>query len=98
MHSPRPPVAITIPSLKPPHEDAMADTRASRKPIKDADLDAVGSFLHEHLNPGISAEAFAQAFRYAWYPEKPNNGFMLEAHGSIVGVLGAIYSKRKVNG
>ncbi|KAA2244393.1 GNAT family N-acetyltransferase [Salinarimonas soli] len=70
----------------------------SLRPIDDADLPAVGVFLNRHLNAGASPERYADAFRYRWPARRPNHGFLLEENGAIVGMLGAIYSKREIRG
>ncbi len=68
------------------------------EPILDADLDAVGDFLHRSHDPTRSAAAWARLFRYPWERCKPNNGFCLRHNGAIVGVAGAIYSDQVVRG
>jgi len=71
---------------------------ASLRPIDRADLNAVGKFLHRHLNAHIPTEIYTEAFKYNWPARKPNFGFMLEDKGRIVGVLGAVYSTRIIQG
>jgi hypothetical protein len=67
-------------------------------PISDIDLPAATLFMREHLNPAIPHETWMAAFRRGWLPDKPNNGFMLQDDGRIVGVLGAIYSEQLIGG
>jgi len=67
-------------------------------PVSDADLPDVTQFMRQHLNSAIPQDAWTAAFRRAWLPDKPNNGFMLKDDGRIVGVLGAIYSEQLING
>lgn len=73
-------------------------SRPTLEPILDADLDEFATFLNRHLDPGISAAAFATAFRHPWAANKPNNGFVLREDGELVGGLGAIYSDQVVRG
>lgn len=70
----------------------------ARKPLVEAigeeALDALGAFLHEHLNPKHSPEAWVRQFRAALRPESPNYGYMLRDEGRIVGAIGALYVRR----
>lgn len=62
----------------------------------DSDIEAVARFLHEHLNPGITPEAWARSFDYPWMPDRPNNGFRLMDGPRLVGVLVGYYSERRL--
>jgi hypothetical protein len=70
----------------------------SLHPIRDADLPEFCAFLTEHLSAERTPEAWAQAFLQGWYPDKPNNGFLIRHDGRIVGGIGAIYAERMVRG
>jgi hypothetical protein len=68
------------------------------EPIGDDDLPEFCRFLTENLSAERTPEAWAQAFRQTWCPNKPNNGFLLRQDGRIVGGIGAIYAERVVRG
>lgn len=69
------------------------------KPILAEDIDAVGHFLNEHLNPRISAQAWGASLRQPWLSEPPNHGMQLVTpEGERVGVLLALYSEQLVDG
>lgn len=69
------------------------------EPIRDEDLPAFCAFLHTHLNPTLSADVWADAFRQNWGVDKPNNGFLIrDDAGNIVGGIGAIYAAYPVRG
>lgn len=68
------------------------------EPIRDSDLPGFCRFLTRNLSNARSAEAWADAFRQDWIADKPNNGFMLQADGEIVGGIGAIYAQYMVRG
>jgi len=70
----------------------------SLHPIRDEDLPDFCRFLTENLSAERTPEAWAQAFRQNWYPDKPNNGFLIRQDGRIVGGIGAIYAERLVRG
>ena len=70
----------------------------SLHPIRDEDLPEFCRFLTEHLSAERTPAAWAQAFRQNWYPNKPNNGFLIRQDGRIVGGIGAIYAERLVHG
>lgn len=71
------------------------------RPITDDDLAAVGEFLHTHLNPRVSAAAWAAATVVPWAADAPNHGFFIvddAKDDAVVGVNLAFYSTRDVNG
>jgi len=70
----------------------------SLEPIRDEDLLEFCQFLTEHLSAERTPQAWAEAFRQNWYPNKPNNGFLIRKDGCIVGGIGAIYAERMVRG
>ncbi|HWK28783.1 MAG TPA: hypothetical protein VNS09_19640 [Solirubrobacter sp.] len=67
-------------------------------PIELADAPRVGEFLHTHLNPRVSATAWAGSMCVPWAVEQPNAGFMLLDEGQIVGAHLAFYSERELEG
>lgn len=68
------------------------------EPIRSADLPAVGSFLHEHLNRRFSPERWIGSLTHRWAPEPPNHGMLLRDGDRLVGVLCAIYSEQTIDG
>jgi hypothetical protein len=72
--------------------------RVELKAIDGADLQAVGEFLHTHLNHRVSAERWATCLKAPWDAHPPNHGYMLLDGGSIVGVYLAFYSERTLEG
>ncbi len=67
-------------------------------PIQDVDLKEFCEFLHKNLNPQITDDDWARAFRIRWIDDKPNNGFLLrDDEGQIVGGIGAIYSQQIIH-
>jgi len=71
---------------------------ATVRPILRGDMPAVGAFLHAHLNPRISAEAWAAAPVVPWQVSAPNHGFLLADGDKIVGAYLAFYSTRSIDG
>jgi len=67
-------------------------------PITLADAARVGAFLHAHLNPRVSADAWARSLHVPWQVEQPNAGFMLVDDGEIVGAHLAFYCDREIDG
>ena len=63
--------------------------------ILDEDLDDVYRFVSKNFDPGVKLETWRLAFDRSWMHEKPNNGFMLVADKTIVGVFCALYSQRQ---
>ena len=72
--------------------------RVALAPIQAEDLDAVSAFLHEHLNPRVSASSWRALLRPPWGRVGPNSGFQLTEDGRIVGVYVAVYSERNRDG
>jgi len=72
--------------------------RPSIEPVTDERLEAVATFLHEHLNGSRSAQVWADDFRRSRRPESPNYGFCLLDEGRLVGVIGALYGNRLRDG
>ena len=69
------------------------------RPIQEADLDAVGGFLHEHLAKRISPQAWSDSLRHHWARSQPNFGMqLLTKAGQRVGVLCAVYSDQLIDG
>ncbi|GAA4760843.1 hypothetical protein GCM10023350_53960 [Nocardioides endophyticus] len=67
-------------------------------PIADSDLDRVGRFLHEHLDPRVSAETWASAAVPSWQAPVDDHGFLLAEGDRVVGVYLALHSERMVGG
>ena len=63
--------------------------------ILDEDLDDVYRFVSKNFDPGVKLETWRLAFNRSWMHEKPNNGFMLVADKTIVGVFCALYSQQQ---
>ena len=71
----------------------------SVQPILEGDVEAVGQFLHDHLNARISAAAWSGSLRHRWAASAPNFGMQLLADdGQRVGVLLAVYSDQVIEG
>ena len=69
--------------------------RVTLRGILDEDLDDIYHFLSNNFDPGVKLDIWRSAFNCSWMPEKPNNGFMLVANKTIVGVFCAFYSQRQ---
>lgn len=82
----------------------MARPPSPRAPVKitsilPADLDAVGQFLHDHLNRRIAPSVWADSLRHRWAADAPNCGMQLhDDEGRRVGVLCAVYSDQTLEG
>jgi hypothetical protein len=76
----------------------MIDRTVVLEPIRGADLADVGAFLHDHLNPRLTARQWADAIIPTWPVRSPNHGFLLRDGERIVGVQLAFYSERSVDG
>ena len=66
--------------------------------ITDADIDAVGDFLHRSIGERVSAAAWVRAMRVPWRVDAPNHGYLLRAGDDVVGVHLAFYSRREIRG
>jgi hypothetical protein len=67
------------------------------RPATAADLPAVSSYLAGALRGG-GPERYRRFLEYAWLPEKPDLGVMIEDAGAVRGFVGAIYSQRVIGG
>lgn len=70
-------------------------------PIASTDVPMVSEFLHNHLNPRLSADEWAQSMTAPWRVAAPNHGFMLidEARNpAVVGAYLAFYADRTIDG
>ncbi|HTW16412.1 MAG TPA: hypothetical protein VMF51_14850 [Nocardioides sp.] len=76
----------------------MLDDTVRVAPVRAADLPEVGAFLHDHLNPRLSAADWAAAAVPTWQVDAPNHGFLLRAGDRLVGVQLAFYAEREVEG
>ena len=72
----------------------MSD-KVTLRGILDEDLDDVYHFVSKNFDPGVKLETWRLAFTRSWMFEKPNNGFMLVADETIVGVFCALYSQQQ---
>src|SRR5688572_23353833 len=68
------------------------------EPIASVHVPEVGAFLHEHLNPRLSASEWARSIVPTWPAEAPNHGYLLRHDGRIIGVQLAFYSRRDIGG
>ena len=68
------------------------------RPIGPQDIAAVADFLHERMNPRITAKAWLAALTQRWTAAAPNHGWQLRDAGRLVGVFCAIYSDQPVAG
>jgi hypothetical protein len=66
--------------------------------ITEADLPAVGRFMHDNLNPRVADDDWAKALRVPWQVASPNHGYLLRHNGQVVGAYLAYYSERTVAG
>jgi hypothetical protein len=64
-------------------------------PITDADAPSAAAFLHDELNPKVSADAWTALLRPPWPDAGPHRGVMLKDGERIVGVYAAVYSVRR---
>jgi hypothetical protein len=77
----------------------MSDVRSVEvKPITDADIQAVGEFLHRDMGSGVSAADWHRAMTPPWDVEQPNHGYLLRENGRVVGACLALYSERMIDG
>lgn len=67
-------------------------------PITDADLVAVGEFMHANLNSRIASEQWERALDVPWHVDAPNHGFLLRHEDEMVGAYVAYYSDREIDG
>lgn len=65
-------------------------------PISADDVAEAARFLHDELNPAVSAAAWSVLLAPPWGAIGPDRGFLLrDAGGDIVGVYAAVYSNRE---
>jgi hypothetical protein len=72
--------------------------RPQIEPVTAANLDEFCTFLHDNLNPAITADGFRQGLTRSWHVEPPNHGFAVRDAGRMVGGIGAIYAERPLTG
>jgi hypothetical protein len=68
------------------------------KPITDADLQAVGEFLHRDIGSAVATAEWRRAMTPTWDVEQPNHGYFLLDDGRVVGAYLALYSERMIDG
>lgn len=62
------------------------------------DLSAIADYLARRFAGAGGAARYRRYFDYAWMPDRPNLGFLIEDGGEIRGFLGAIYGRRTIRG
>lgn len=67
-------------------------------PVSAPDVPAVARFMHDHLNPRVPQQRWADAMRVPWAVDAPNHGYHLRQGGEVVGAYLAYYSSRQVAG
>ncbi|MBF0381184.1 MAG: hypothetical protein HQL69_09210 [Magnetococcales bacterium] len=67
-------------------------------PITAEDMDEVGSFLHTHFNPRWNVEEWKKLFLSGWDSSQSDMGRVARVGEEVVGVIGALYSNRVING
>lgn len=72
--------------------------RPHLRPILAEDLDAVGGFLHQHLNKRLSPTLWKKSIVPPWPHCAPNHGFQLTVGDEVVGVQLAFYASRWIDG
>lgn len=72
--------------------------RVEITPIAESDLHSTGTFLNEHLNPRISADAWIKSLVHPWCEKRPNFGVKANVGDTLVGVFCAIYSDQVIDG
>ncbi|WP_158866139.1 hypothetical protein [Leifsonia sp. AG29] len=73
--------------------------RPEVRPITTADAPRAAAFLHEQLNPRVSAEQWSRLLLPPWGDDTaPNRGFQLVDEERIVGVYAAVYARRTLDG
>lgn len=75
----------------------MAGPAVTVRPVDADDVGTVSRFLHEHLNPRVTAENWAKLLLPPWPTVGPNRGFLLQSGSALVGVFAAVYSEREIN-
>ncbi len=66
--------------------------------VTPADVDALSSFLHETVNPAITASQWRALFEYGWDHDRPALGHVLVDGMRIVGFIGTVLSNRRIDG
>ncbi len=72
--------------------------RTVAAPITADDLGRVGRFLHQHLDPRVSAETWASAAVPSWRAPVDDHGYLLVEGDRVVGVYLAFHSERMLGG
>ena len=70
---------------------------ATLRRMKPADIDAVCTLLHEHMNSKFTAQRWKALFSPSWCGEKQDLGIVAEDNGRIVGVHGHVCSHRVID-
>lgn len=72
--------------------------RPTIEPVTEQLLPEFAEFLYENLSRDRDPQGWQKALRTHWGEPQPNFGFVLRDEGRIVGGIGAIYAKRRVQG
>jgi acetoacetyl-CoA synthetase len=67
------------------------------RPAGSADVESICQFLHAGFE-AISAKTWQSLFNYTWLEQKPNFGFVAIDGKTVIGFVGGVYSKRRING
>ena len=68
------------------------------RPAAPSDIEPVCRLLSEGYGNNVSPDTWRPLFDYNWGEEKPALGFVAADKQEIVGFIGAVYSKREING
>ncbi|MBZ0267870.1 hypothetical protein K8I85_06930 [bacterium] len=66
--------------------------------IDESLLDEAAVFLHDHLADRFDVATWRTLFTYPWFPDRPSSGVALLDDDRIVGVLGNVWSQRRIGG
>ena len=84
---------FNTPGMRP---EAGGESQSVRSPT--TTWDALGEFLHAHLNRRVPPSTGRDPFDVPWSVDSPNHGFMLLDDNAIVGAYLAFYSERRIDG
>lgn len=81
-----------------PYADCVSDRADSVQPLGASDADAAATFLHDNLNPAVSASAWRALLDPPWASPDEDRGRLLVHDGAIVGVAAVVRSHREWDG
>jgi hypothetical protein len=67
-------------------------------PIKTEDMEDVGTFLHDNFNAKWSVNEWKALFTSGWVSHPVDMGRMAKVDDQVVGIIGALYSTRVIDG